>query len=170
MINSGAHAASNALACLGGEPIALGLDLARAAFCAGALATAPAGRGLRQTILLDPNRKEASFTLIDECVQKCQSGHSMAAALALLAENQILPDGRAALLQFWATCWKILDLGPEQNRAMHAALAEDPSMADIRLVHCSWRAHERHFHAAVAPAPAAVVGVPQCRGAARSRS
>ncbi|CUX80258.1 MAG: UDP-N-acetylmuramoyl-tripeptide--D-alanyl-D-alanine ligase MurF [Roseibaca calidilacus] len=125
LINSGAHAASNALACLG-VAHALGLDLARAAFALGRWQP-PAGRGLRQTILLDPI-EEASFTLIDDAFNANPA--SMAAALALLAQTNPADGGRRV-----AILGDMLELGPDEQ-AMHAALAEDPSMADIRLVHC----------------------------------
>ena len=101
LINSGAHAASNALACLG-VAHALGLDLARAAFALGRWQP-PAGRGLRQTILLDPI-EEASFTLIDDAFNANPA--SMAAALALLAQTNPADGGRRVAI-FWATCWNL---------------------------------------------------------------
>ncbi|WP_296641351.1 UDP-N-acetylmuramoyl-tripeptide--D-alanyl-D-alanine ligase [Roseinatronobacter sp.] len=125
LVNSGAHAASNALACLGVAQ-ALGLDLARAAFALGRWQP-PAGRGLRQTILLDPV-EEASFTLIDDAFNANPA--SMTAALALLAQTKPGPGGRRV-----AILGDMLELGPEES-AMHAALAQEPAMSDIRVVHC----------------------------------
>ena len=125
LVNSGAHAARNALACLGAAH-ALGLDLARAAFALGRWQP-PAGRGLRQTILLDPV-EEASFTLIDDAFNANPA--SMAAALALLAHSQPMDGGRRV-----AILGDMLELGPDEQ-AMHADLARDPSMAEIRVVHC----------------------------------
>lgn len=125
LVNSGAHAASNALACLG-VAHALGLDLARAALALGRWQP-PAGRGLRQSILLDPV-EEASFTLIDDAFNANPA--SMKAALALLARTKPSSGGRRI-----AILGDMLELGPDE-RAMHAALAHDPSMAEIRLVHC----------------------------------
>ncbi|NBB98611.1 MAG: UDP-N-acetylmuramoyl-tripeptide--D-alanyl-D-alanine ligase [Alphaproteobacteria bacterium] len=125
LVNSGAHAASNALACLGAAH-ALGLDLARAALALGRWHP-PAGRGLRQTILLDPV-EEASFTLIDDAFNANPA--SMAAALSLLGQTKPAPGGRRI-----AILGDMLELGPDES-AMHAALADDPAMADVRQVHC----------------------------------
>lgn len=125
LMNSGAHAATNALACLGVAQ-ALGLDLARAALALGRWQP-PAGRGLRQQITLDPV-EDASFTLIDDAFNANPA--SMAAALAVLAQTQPGPGGRRI-----AILGDMLELGPDE-RMMHAALARDPSMAHVRLVHC----------------------------------
>ena len=125
LTNSGAHAAGNALACLG-VAHALGLDLARAALALGRWQP-PAGRGLRQTITLDPV-EDASFTLIDDAFNANPA--SMAAALALLAQTRPAPGGRRI-----AILGDMLELGPDEGE-MHAALAQDPAMATIQLVHC----------------------------------
>lgn len=125
LVNSGAHAAGNALACLG-VAHALGLDLARAALALGRWQP-PAGRGLRQKIMLDPV-EEASFTLIDDAFNANPA--SMSAALALLAQTKPGPNGRRI-----AILGDMLELGPDEG-AMHAALAFDPAMAQVRLVHC----------------------------------
>ncbi len=125
LVNSGVHAATNAVACLG-VAHALKLDLARAAHALGRWQP-PAGRGLRQDILLDPV-EEARFTLIDDAFNANPA--SMAAALALLAQTIPPPGGRRI-----AILGDMLELGPEEL-AMHEALARDPSMAQVRIVHC----------------------------------
>ncbi|MCC1482350.1 UDP-N-acetylmuramoyl-tripeptide--D-alanyl-D-alanine ligase [Roseibaca sp. Y0-43] len=125
LVNSGVHAATNALACLGAAH-ALGLDLARAAHALGRWQP-PAGRGLRQDILLDPV-EDARFTLIDDAFNANPA--SMTAALALLAQATPGPGGRRI-----AILGDMLELGPDEL-AMHKALAQDSAMPQIRLVHC----------------------------------
>ncbi|GAB4261395.1 MAG: UDP-N-acetylmuramoyl-tripeptide--D-alanyl-D-alanine ligase [Pararhodobacter sp.] len=123
--DAGRHFAANALACLGVAK-ALGLDLAMAAQALGRWHP-PAGRGLRERLLLDP-ATEASVTLIDDAFNANPT--SMAAALEVLAATKPGPGGRRI-----AILGDMLELGPEEA-ALHAGLASHPALAQIDLVHC----------------------------------
>lgn len=128
--DAGAHFAMNALGCLGVAD-ALGLDLARAALALGRWQP-PAGRGMRQQILLDPV-EQLHFTLIDDAFNANPA--SVAAALDMLAA--LAPDtslagrsGRRIVI-----LGDMYELGPEEQ-AIHARLADLPAMATVDLVHC----------------------------------
>ncbi len=128
--DAGAHFAMNALGCLG-VAHALGLDLARAALALGRWQP-PAGRGLRQQVLLDPV-EELSFTLIDDAFNANPA--SLEAALDMLAgmtpgqSQSGRPGRRIAILG------DMLELGPAEM-ALHSAIAQTPAMAAVDLVHC----------------------------------
>ena len=123
--DAGAHFATGALACLCVAQ-ALGLDLGLAAQGLGRWRP-PAGRGARKRIRLDPV-EDRSLTLIDDAFNANPA--SMAAALTVLAETRTGPGGRRI-----AILGDMLELG-EDETALHRALAEDPAMASIDLVHC----------------------------------
>lgn len=122
---AGAHFARNALGCLG-VAAALDVDLALAAQGLGRW-TPPAGRGAVARIRLDPVEPD-SFTLIDDAFNANPA--SVAAALAVLAS--LAPDRGGRRI---AILGDMLELGPEEA-ALHAALADDPAMASVDLVHC----------------------------------
>ncbi len=128
--DSGAHFGMNALGCLA-VAHALGLDVARAALALGRWQP-PAGRGLRQQILLDPV-EDLHFTLIDDAFNANPA--SLEAALDMLAamtpgNSQSGRTGRRI-----AILGDMLELGPEEM-ALHAAVAATPAMAAVDLVHC----------------------------------
>ncbi len=128
--NAGAHFAMNALGCLG-VAHALGLDLARAALALGRWQP-PAGRGLRQQIVIDPV-EELHFTLIDDAFNANPA--SLAAALEMLAVMTpgVSLSGRSG--RRIAILGDMLELGPQEQQ-MHAAAADLPAMAAVDLVHC----------------------------------
>ncbi len=122
--DAGAHFALNALGCLA-VARALDLDLALAAQGLGRWRP-PAGRGKRETLLLDP-MTEAKATLIDDAFNANPT--SMAAALDVLAATQPGPGGRRI-----AILGDMLELGADEI-ALHQAIAEHPAIARTDLVH-----------------------------------
>ena len=133
---AGAHFALNGLACLA-VARALGLDLAMAAQGLGRWQP-PAGRGKRETLLLDP-MTESTATLIDDAFNA--NPVSMDAALEVLAATQPGPGGRRI-----AILGDMLELGPDEL-ALHAAIALHPALAGIDLVHTVGRRMETLWHA-----------------------
>lgn len=128
--DAGAHFGMNALGCLAVAE-ALGLDLPRAALELGRWQP-PAGRGLRQIITLDPV-EEHQFTLIDDAFNANPA--SLKAALEMLARmtpgrTQTDRAGRRV-----AILGDMLELGPDEL-ALHAAIADDPALEAVDLVHC----------------------------------
>ena len=126
---AGVHFAMNALGCLG-VAHALGLDLARAALALGRWQP-PAGRGLRQQIVLDPV-ENLHFTLIDDAFNA--NPVSLEAALEMLAglapgQNQSGRPGRRI-----AILGDMFELGPDEM-ALHAAIADLPAMTGVEIVH-----------------------------------
>lgn len=127
----GRHFAMNGLAVLAASD-ALGLDPMLTVTDLGRWAP-PSGRGTRETILLDPVERQ-SFALIDDSFNANPA--SMAASLNLLAacdptdgQGRVLTGRRIAILG------DMLELGPTEA-ALHAAIADLPALAQIRLVHC----------------------------------
>jgi UDP-N-acetylmuramoyl-tripeptide--D-alanyl-D-alanine ligase len=139
LADAGPHFALNALGCLGVAQ-ALGLDLALAAQALGRWRP-PAGRGRRETILLDPVT-EAAFTLIDDAFNA--NPVSMAAALDVLAATATGPGGRRV-----AILGDMLELGPTET-ADHMALAAHPGLTGVAVVHCVGP-RMAHLHAALPP-------------------
>ncbi|WP_022704093.1 UDP-N-acetylmuramoyl-tripeptide--D-alanyl-D-alanine ligase [Pseudorhodobacter ferrugineus] len=127
----GKHFAANALAVLAASD-ALGLDRAITTTDLGRWAP-PAGRGTRETILLDAVENH-SFGLIDDAFNANPA--STAAALDLLAAceptNRV---GRISTGRRIAILGDMLELGPTEL-ALHAALADHPALAHITMVHC----------------------------------
>jgi len=127
----GKHFATNALAVLATGDV-LGLDPMLTILNLGHWAP-PAGRGTRETILLDPV-EGLSFGLIDDAFNANPA--STAAALDLLAACQPTNGtGRVALGRRIAILGDMLELGPTEN-ALHAEIARHPALAQIGLVHC----------------------------------
>jgi UDP-N-acetylmuramoyl-tripeptide--D-alanyl-D-alanine ligase len=139
LTDAGTHFAQNVLGCLGVAQ-ALGLDLALAAQGLGRWRP-PAGRGRRETILMDP-ADDSAFTLIDDAFNA--NPVSMAAALDLLAATEPGPGGRRV-----AILGDMLELGPTEA-ADHADLARHPAMARVDCVHCVGP-RMAHLHAALRP-------------------
>lgn len=125
LTDAGVHFAMNAVGCLAVAQ-ALGLDLALAAQALGRWRP-PAGRGLREVLVLDP-ATDARFTLIDDAFNANPA--SLAAALEVLAGTTPASGGRRI-----AILGDMLELGPEEA-ALHRAFANHPAMAVTDLVHC----------------------------------
>lgn len=125
----GRHFAMNALAVYGAAKL-VGVD-ADVAACDIGQWTAPAGRGQRETLVLDMV-EDKSFDLIDDAFNANPA--SMAAAFEVLAT--IKPDqvngsrGRRI-----AILGDMLELGKDEA-AMHATLAEHPAIKDIARIDC----------------------------------
>jgi UDP-N-acetylmuramoyl-tripeptide--D-alanyl-D-alanine ligase len=127
----GRHFASNALAVLAIGDV-LGLDAMITTSDLGRWAP-PAGRGTRETILLDLV-DGFSFGLIDDAFNANPA--SVAAGLDLLAACQPTNGiGRVAIGRRIAILGDMLELGPTEA-ALHAKLADNPALAQIALVHC----------------------------------
>ena len=129
----GRHFAVNALGVLA-LTTALGADRARALM---ALAewTPPAGRGTRERIQLSGGQEGEVVELIDDAFNANPS--SMAAALAVLAA--CVPEngqGRVGRGRRIAILGDMLELGAAET-ALHAAVADDPAMAMVDIVHCA---------------------------------
>ncbi|MCL4188296.1 MAG: UDP-N-acetylmuramoyl-tripeptide--D-alanyl-D-alanine ligase [Rhodobacteraceae bacterium] len=130
--SAGTHFALNGLAALAAAR-ALGADLARAAIDLGRWQP-PGGRGSRARIRLDPVEEEVAFDLIDDAYNANPA--SMSAALAVLAAAEPRDGvGRIRGGRRIAILGDMLELGPDEA-ALHAAIAADPAMARIDLVHC----------------------------------
>ncbi len=128
----GRHFALNALAVLAAAE-ALGADPVRAAQDIAAWVP-PSGRGTREVLTLDAGSAEETLDLIDDAFNANPT--SMSAALEVLAAaaprdgvGRIFKGRRVAILG------DMLELGPEEI-ALHAALAEDPHVQQLDLVHC----------------------------------
>ena len=119
----GKHLVLNSLAVLTAASLA-GADLALAALALNQL-RAPVGRGARMTL----NVAGGSALLIDESYNANPA--SMAAAIALLGQAAIGPQGRRI-----AVLGDMLELG-DQGDVLHAALAGPIGTAHIDLVYCS---------------------------------
>ena len=121
----GRHFALNALAVLGAVKLA-GADPEMAALD---MATwhAPAGRGLRETIVLDAV-EGATIELIDDAFNANPA--SMAAALDVLASIPLGKDGRRI-----AVLGDMLELGSDEKK-LHAAIADLPALDAVHRVDC----------------------------------
>ena len=128
----GAHFALNGLGALA-ACVALGADLARSLFGLGQWSP-PAGRGARQTIVLDAVHTEMTLELFDDAYNANPA--SMAAALAVLAAQETVHDiGRASKGRRIAFLGDMKELGPTEAEA-HANLATLDAMAQLDVVHC----------------------------------
>jgi UDP-N-acetylmuramoyl-tripeptide--D-alanyl-D-alanine ligase len=128
----GRHFAMNGLGALAAAQ-ALGADLALAAQSLGRW-TPYKGRGVRETVLLDPVETQVTLSLIDDSYNANPT--SMAAALEVLAGAEVTDGiGRVTRGRRIAFLGDMKELGPEEA-ALHAGLAELPAMAQIDRVHC----------------------------------
>ena len=125
LADAGAHFARNALGCLAVAK-ALDLDLALAAQALGRWRP-PAGRGKRESLLLDP-ATDARAVLIDDAFNANPA--SLAAALDVLAATDPGPGGRRI-----AILGDMLELGPDEV-ALHQAVARHPALTVTAVVHC----------------------------------
>ncbi|SEM53670.1 UDP-N-acetylmuramoyl-tripeptide--D-alanyl-D-alanine ligase [Loktanella fryxellensis] len=129
----GRHFAMNAVAVLAACD-ALGADPVQAAQDIGQWEP-PVGRGTREVIVLDQGINEDTLDLIDDAFNANPA--SMAAALEVLAAakprdglGRIVRGRRVAILG------DMLELGPDEM-ALHAAVADDPHLATVHVVHCA---------------------------------
>ncbi len=131
--SAGRHFATNALGVLAVVGV-LGADVALAARDM-MLWRPPAGRGARETVLLDAVDHEMSVDLIDDAYNANPA--SVAAALEVLAASRPRDGiGRVGKGRRIAVLGDMLELGPEE-RVAHAAIAGLPCIGDIDLLHCS---------------------------------
>ncbi len=140
----GRHFAMNALGVLA-VCEALGADAATAAQDI-ALWLPPEGRGTREVVALDAGSEEETIDLIDDAFNANPT--SLSASLEVLAAarpkdgvGRIVKGRRVAILG------DMLELGP-QEAAMHAAMADDPHLKALELVHCVGP-RMKHLHAAL---------------------
>jgi len=118
----GRHMVMNSLAVLAGASL-LGADIARAALSLAQL-EAPSGRGVRRALEVG----HGQATLIDESYNANPA--SMAAALNVLGQAQIGPQGRRI-----AVLGDMLELGPTAAE-LHRGLIEAVTANRIDLVYC----------------------------------
>ncbi|WP_407492516.1 UDP-N-acetylmuramoyl-tripeptide--D-alanyl-D-alanine ligase [Pseudooceanicola sp. MF1-13] len=129
---AGRHYALNALGVLA---VIQALELDRALACADlAQWSPPAGRGMRERLLLDPVDEHMAFELIDDAFNA--NPVSMAASLEVIAAAKPRNNlGRHARGRRIAILGEMLELGPDEI-ALHAGLADLPSMENLDVVHC----------------------------------
>ncbi len=128
---AGRHFAMNALAVLAVAE-ELGLDPAIAATDLGRWIP-PAGRGLREHIVLDVV-EETRFDLIDDAFNANPA--SMAAALDVLIAAEVKEGvGRLAAGRRIAVLGDMLELGPTELD-LHRAIAAHPGLETLSVIHC----------------------------------
>ncbi|MFC7703282.1 UDP-N-acetylmuramoyl-tripeptide--D-alanyl-D-alanine ligase [Plastorhodobacter daqingensis] len=130
--SAGRHFAENALGCLAVAE-ALGADLTVAALDIG-LWQPPAGRGLREVVVLDQVDDHLRFELIDDAFNANPA--SLDAALEVLAAAEPADGiGRVSGGRRIAVLGDMLELGVEE-RALHVAVAAHPALKKVDRVHC----------------------------------
>jgi UDP-N-acetylmuramoyl-tripeptide--D-alanyl-D-alanine ligase len=130
--SAGRHFAMNGLAALA-VAHALGGDLAVAALALGQWRP-PAGRGLRERIVLDLVDDHLTFDLIDDAYNANPA--SMAAALDVLGAAEVADGvGRVTRGRRVAVLGDMLELGADEA-AIHAAIARHPMIPAIDRIHC----------------------------------
>jgi len=129
----GRHFAMNALGVIAAVT-AMGADRGRAALELFGWSP-PAGRGTREEITLDPAREGECIYLLDDAFNANPA--SLTAALEVLASYTPVDGvGRVHRGRRIAILGDMLELGPEEA-ALHAAIASDPLLAEVDLVHCA---------------------------------
>ncbi|MGB0798520.1 MAG: UDP-N-acetylmuramoyl-tripeptide--D-alanyl-D-alanine ligase, partial [Planktomarina sp.] len=130
--SAGRHFASNAMGvlaaveALGGDPTRAALDMGRW--------QPPAGRGMREEVVLDTDQPELILHLIDDAYNANPT--SMAAALEVLAAaNPVDGIGRHSNGRRIAILGDMLELGDDEH-AIHAALADNLHLQGVDVVHC----------------------------------
>ncbi len=128
----GRHFAINAMAAFAAVK-ALNGDVALA-IAALAKWQPPEGRGKIERLYLDPIEQKQSFDLIDDAFNA--NPVSMTASLEILAATNPRDGlGRIASGRRIAVLGDMLELGPEAAD-LHAAIARDPSLAEVDVIHC----------------------------------
>lgn len=128
----GRHFAMNALGVVA-SVAALGADPGRAAIDLGRWSP-PAGRGLRERLVLDEVETDMVLDLLDDAFNANPA--SVTAALEVLAaQTPVGAPGLVSKGRRIAVLGDMLELGAEEN-ALHAAIAEDPSLSAVTRVHC----------------------------------
>ena len=128
----GRHFAMNGLGALAVAQ-ALGADLALAAQALGRWRPYK-GRGVRETIVLDPVERHLTLDLIDDSYNANPT--SMAAALDVLAAVPVTHDiGRVSKGRRIAILGDMKELGPDEI-ALHAGIAHLDAMDNIDVIHC----------------------------------
>jgi UDP-N-acetylmuramoyl-tripeptide--D-alanyl-D-alanine ligase len=131
VLSPGKHFAANALGALAVAE-AMGCDPVVAA-CDIGLWHPPAGRGTRETILLDPI-DETTFELFDDAFNANPA--SVAASLDVLIAAQPRDGiGRVGQGRRIAVLGDMLELGPSES-ALHAAIARHPGLGAVHVIHC----------------------------------
>lgn len=131
VLSPGRHFAANALGALAVAE-ALGAD-PTVATCDLGLWQPPAGRGVRERIILD-RVEETHFDLIDDAFNANPA--SMAAALdVLIAATPQDGIGRVGAGRRIAILGDMLELGPTEAD-LHQAIARHPGLATIAPIHC----------------------------------
>ncbi|MEJ6398424.1 UDP-N-acetylmuramoyl-tripeptide--D-alanyl-D-alanine ligase [Yoonia sp. 208BN28-4] len=130
---AGRHFAMNAVGvlavadALGADPVAASLDIAGW--------VPPAGRGTRETLVLDEGIEDGTIDLIDDAFNANPT--SMTAALEVLAATKPKDGvGRISKGRRIAILGDMLELG-DTEMADHAGLADDVSMAALDVIHCA---------------------------------
>lgn len=130
---AGRHFAMNGLGILAAAQ-ALGADPVQAALDLGLWAP-PAGRGTLETVVIDPANEGETLALLDDAFNANPT--SLTAALEVLASHPPRDNvGRTVKGRRVAILGDMLELGPDEL-AMHAQMADDPSMPALHLVHCA---------------------------------
>ena len=128
----GRHFAMNGLGALA-VCHALGADMALAAAALGRW-TPFKGRGVRETITLDPVETQLTLDLIDDSYNANPT--SMAASLEVLAASEVKHDiGRVSKGRRIAFLGDMKELGPD-DVALHAGLAHLEATKELDVVHC----------------------------------
>jgi len=130
--SAGRHFAMNALGCLAVADV-LGVDLAVAA-CDLAAWQPSAGRGIRETIVLDIVDDHLTFDLLDDAYNANPA--SLGAAIEVLAASKPTDGvGRVSRGRKIAVLGDMLELGPDEIQ-LHRDIANYIGMDQISLVHC----------------------------------
>ena len=128
----GRHFAMNGLGALAVTQ-ALGADLALSAAALGRWKPF-SGRGVRETILLDPVETTMTLQLIDDSYNANPA--SMAAALEVLAASAVVHDiGRVSKGRRIAFLGDMMELGAD-SVALHAGLAHLEATKTLDVIHC----------------------------------
>lgn len=128
----GRHFAMNGLGALAAVH-ALGADLALSVQGLGRWRPYK-GRGVRETILLDPVETDQTLDLLDDSYNANPT--SLGAALEVLAAAEVYDDlGRVAKGRRIAVLGDMKELGSDEA-ALHRAVADLPAMTSIDTVHC----------------------------------
>ncbi len=130
---AGRHFAMNGLGILaaasemGADPVQAAIDLG--------LWEPPAGRGTLETVTIDPAVTGETLALLDDAFNANPT--SLTAALEVLASYTPTDNvGRVVKGRRVAILGDMLELGDDEL-AMHANMANDPSMPSLHLVHCA---------------------------------